>query len=170
MYKRQVNIFSIGLTTLGIRDITHVTMESLSKALQRIDEPRMDAFSIATGYDRKKSANAIHIGENYDNLKHFAQQPHFKSQLSKIIARIERLKAEPHFEMNIVSICRQGRHRSVGEARLFAEVFRCRGFVVRGPRHLSRADWWVKQCDRCDMCDVRCTRKLKVFDAAAELF
>ena len=145
-------------------------MESLSKALQQINMPRMDAFSIATGYDRNKSANAIHIGENYDNLKHFAQQPHFKSQLRKIIARIERLKAEPPFEMSIVCICRQGRHRSVGESRLFAEVFRRRGFVVGGPRDLSREDWRVNHCDGCDMCDVLCTLKLKVFDAAAKLF
>ena len=142
-------------------------MESLSKALQQIDQPRMDAFSIATGYDRNKPANAIHIGENYDNLKHFAEQAHFKSQLRKIARRIA---CQGPGEMNIVSICRRGWLRSVGEARLFAEVFRrWGGFVVNGPFHLSLKDWRVNQCHECEKCDVKYTRKSNVFEEAAKL-
>ena len=131
----------------------------------------MQVFSIAFGYDRYGAAKPKHIGENYYNLRSAVEQDFFAKQLQKMNGYLMRMpRTDDDEPVNIVSICRQGRHRSVAESRLFAEVFREIGFEVLGPWHLSEDTWWSGQCSTCYHCKANCPWKPEVFTYASSLW
>ena len=118
----------------------------------------------------------IHIGEHYDNLwATVVENRHkFRDDLASIKhdlwnevnARIHELHPST---INIVFMCRHGKHRSVALCRIVLEVLKRLGYTnVHGPQYLSRGSWRRDQCMHCASCDPNAWGKEYLYEQALE--
>ena len=116
------------------------------------------------GISRYGCARSYHPGENVNNLKAVSEDPTFRSKISPLCnATNEWFDARNRKPFVCVFACKEGRHRSVAAARLWAEICKRSGFAVNGPNHVCKWNWWG--CDgTCPEYDVAAPSKKAFFD------
>jgi hypothetical protein len=164
--KGSVFIYSLGENSLPEFDGTNV--EALIETRFPGITP-VDAFVRCVDYKKDDVCRPGHCGENRANLESVTSQPKFKMELKKVLLRLKRVfkSKGPDHVATVLTMCQQGRHRSVSNARLIAEVLKLKGYEVNGPEHLSKRDWHPRMCFKCRMCQPETNTDL--FEAAANL-
>ena len=111
-----------------------------------------------------------HIGEHYRFITDLVQHPDFEWWLRGV--KWEFVNREYKSEHVIVTFCRQGIHRSVGTARVIAEVLQMQGFDVEQPYSLTPyREFGAKFCSvACTECSRFYPGKLDSFMAASQIW
>ena len=94
-----------------------------------------------------------HWGENYFTLKNMVESSLCADILRRVKNSLSDLESLPS-ELNILFVCRSGKHRSLAMAKLTFFALLAQGFNVGSPIHLA-ASSWQKLCCTCYHCGER---------------
>ena len=118
------------------------------------------------GIAKKGCATPNHPGEHIKNLEAAMDDPEFLRAVRECRPEIDdwcRKWPNCDHEYVICFMCREGRHRSVTAARLWVEILKRSGFVVKKPVHLCQWNWWGCNGD-CKKCNAEAKGKKEMFD------
>ena len=111
-----------------------------------------------------------HIGEHYKFLQDLVKHKYFGWWLGGVHYDFEHRQAKDQHV--IVTFCRQGIHRSLGTARIIAEILRRQGFDVEEPYSLTPyREFSAKFCPvSCHECSPFFPGKCASFAVASDLW
>jgi hypothetical protein len=101
-----------------------------------------------------------HWGENWTTMQQLGEQDFVHDVLWDINADVKKAIARNLREINVVLVCRSGKHRSVAICRMVRECLVHSGHNIGTVEHLSEP-WWGNMCTTCDDCGVRADGKRK---------
>ena len=166
---KQVSFYSIGAENLGLEKAVHQPdfmhlVEQKFREMQRDIKP--DFFIDVVSLKRLSKSEPLHIGEHIANLECLDQHI-FRQAIRRVRAALDACAGSQE-DMNVIVVCRQGRHRSVAASKALAEVAARRTpHNIKGPFHLSRGNWHKRLCYRCTGCSAMAEEKNNLFEAFA---
>ena len=141
-------IYSVGMYAADCTDPSEL-VNAIS------DKHGLEVHSLVSALKFKRARDAAplkHIGTNFHNVATIVQTKKFNAFVRAVRVEVElHWHMKPGMDMNLVLYCNNGRHRSVLAGDAMARIMRELKYNVRGPVHLSRANWKA-MCSTCDDC------------------
>ena len=166
---KKIMVFSIGEHTQFHGNTMVVPWNHRKKSLKEMlmedyKLPHINTTIKVYGISRHGCAPACHPGENVNNLQAVSQDRTFRSKIRPLCnATNEWFHSRDSRPFVCAFACKEGRHRSVAAAKLWAEICKRSGFWVVGPHHLCNWNWWG--CDgTCPECHPLLPSKQALFD------
>ena len=166
---KQVSFYSIGAEHLGLGNAVYESdfMDLVEQKFREVHtDITPDLFIDVCSLKRMSKSETLHIGEHIANLECLGQEV-FWNAIRRLRAALDACAGNRE-DMNVIAVCRQGRHRSVASSKGLAEVAaRKTPHNIKGPYHLSRGTWHKRLCYRCTGCSAMADKKNKMFDKFA---
>ena len=167
---KQVSFYSIGAENLGLEKAVYQSdfMDLVEQKFGEV-QPNIKPDFFIDVCNLKKirgKSETLHIGEHIANLECLDQET-FRKAIRLVRAALDACAANRE-DMNVIVVCRQGRHRSVAASKALAEVAaRTTPHDILGPFHLSRGTWHKRLCYTCTGCSMFAEEKKEIFDKFA---
>ena len=110
-----------------------------------------------------------HWGENSENMVGILGARTFRKNIERVKQVVEKAKREGQGEVNVLFLCRMGRHRSVSTSRLISYALQVNGFNHVKTEHLVCNNWPKRLCRDCPRCKSTCELKPSIIAGVNEL-
>ena len=111
-----------------------------------------------------------HWGEYSANMVGILGTTTFVKNLRRVKQVVEEARRAGQRVVNILCLCRKGRHRSVSTARLVAYALEGKGYNLKCTEHICAVSWGNFLCRSCDSCRSTCSLKVAIYEGANQIW
>ena len=110
-----------------------------------------------------------HWGENSENMVGMLGTRTLRKNIERVKQVVEKAKREGQGEVNVLFLCRMGRHRSVSTSRLVSYALQGNGYNHARTEHIVSEGWLDFLCRHCECCVNTCPLKDSIYQGVNQL-